>query len=981
MTDIINTANAANENYNLPQPVDYSLLTSEKSQTKAISLQPDGSLLKEYAEPMVNGTVVRKSAKNLQEVADAQNAIQNNEAHCNGVVIGSTANVSLGVVTKNKVDDNPGCVARSNQYFERPKGLSLFTIDIDKHPNLTAEECLKELFKAIPELLEADYIKRPSCSSYIRNESTGEFVTNLNGIHLTYVVSSNDVDTIAEYIDCRLWLTGHGYVTVSQVGSLLVRTLIDCSIYQPCRLEFLAPATCIEPLKQQEIKSEVIRSKKRLLCMNDFEQLTDSEKTAVKQLKQAAKDKKSTEAEKQRTAFIQSRIEACPDVNQRMKLQQSLEKATASHTLPSDWILYVYDGSLKPTPYTVKDIIANPKRFNGLKTAELFDHSYKNGAITGWLNLKDGRCNLYDFHSGICFGLGEESHDSIWNEPVRLNEPIGNHYPFPVDEMPLALKEAVIEIAKNNKVDPALVAVSAISAASLGCQMLANVSRKPFVNEPSPISVYTLVKAESGERKSRIDTLLYKTYHDFVLMKRQDYDNKMETYKRAYELWKIESDAASQALSSLIKRKADPKKGNQVSDADIAIAKASFEEISARTPTKPLQYELFVSDFTSEKLIEMVAENGNIGVVSDEGGRVFSCYSFGKDHVTKTASDLNSLWAGSPFSVKRKTSESFDLDGSSRVLMAIMCQPKIVEQFIVKNNVAVSDSGFLPRFLICQPPSTQGTRFITDVKERSTEKLEALRHVFAVFIRATDDLLQNGKEPVILYLSKEALPGWVNYYNKVENATNNEYSSIKAFASKAAEQAVRIASIYHLVENVNRIGNLPLEISLENINRAVATVEWFMNEALILMGNADSSWRYNKTSDALERMVNYCVNHNTDHIAKGKLSGILKVDVKEYNQYLELLALQECVKVEHSKIGKAVTIWINPVLLGDRKKNNQNKIVDLPTFSVATKTPETASNSYMTTSLSISSVSEDACSCSSTSPTDDRFNITETDSM
>lgn len=928
----------ADDSYNLPQSVEFSVFTSDKSQSKTISLQ-DGALRKEYSSPMARGAVTKKSVDDLQAVADLQNAVKANEVFCNGIVIGSKTDESVTVVTKNNLDVNQGAVARTSQFFTWPNGLALFSIDIDKHPSLTVEECKTELFKAVPQLIDTDHIERPSCSSYIKNGD--EYITRLNGLHLTYVVESSKLEAIVEYIENRLWLTGHGYVSITKVGSLLCKTLVDTTIYQPCRLEFLAPARCVAPLEQDEIKSAVIRSKTRILFQDGLECLTDSEKAAVKQLKQAAKDKLAVSAENQRKAFIQSRLEACNDIQRRKHLQQSLEEATVAQVLPDDWCLYVYDEGSKPTQYSVKEIKADPDKFNDLKTADPFEPSYKNGAITGWLNLKEGRANLYDFHSGICFNLGEVSNDaSSWNEPVKFKEAAGEHYPFPVDKMPAVMKEAVIEVAKNNQVDEALVAVSAISAASLGCQMLANVSRKPFVNEPGPIAVFTLVKADSGERKSRIDQLIYKPYHDFVNLKRQCYNTEIEGYKSAYGLWKIEYDAASQTLTSLIKRQSDPKKGGQISDADISLARTRFEEIVSKEPVKPVEYELFVSDFTSEKLVEMLAQARNIGVVCDEGGRVFSSYSFSKDHVTKTASDLNSLWAGSPFSVKRKQAESFDLDGTARVLMAIMCQPKVVNQFIARNSVAVGDSGFLPRFLICEPKSTQGTRFITEVTEHSDDKLNALRSIFSRFIQATDDLLKGNKEPVVLCFSKEAIPAWVNYYNKVEKATNDEYSSIKAFASKAAEQVARIAGIYHIVDNVGRLGSLPLEISLENVNRAIASVDWFMNEALIIMGTADSSWRYSRVSGALDRMIRYCVNHETDHMAKGALAGLLKVDVKEYNQYLQLLELQDCIKVEHDKKGKGITIWLNPVLLNEKKKNDQNRIVDLPAFSM----PKSASN-------------------------------------
>jgi hypothetical protein len=73
----------------------------------------------------------------------------------------------------------------------------------------------------------------------------------------------------------------------------------------------------------------------------------------------------------------------------------------------------------------------------------------------------------------------------------------------------------------------------------------------------------------------------------------------------------------------------------------------------------------------------------------------------------KTLAALNDLWMGNPI---RRTSAG---DGHStlfgrRLAVHLMVQPGVARGFMADPMAA--DTGFLPRFLICEPPSAIGTR-------------------------------------------------------------------------------------------------------------------------------------------------------------------------------------------------------------------------------------------------------------------------------
>ena len=89
-----------------------------------------------------------------------------------------------------------------------------------------------------------------------------------------------------------------------------------------------------------------------------------------------------------------------------------------------------------------------------------------------------------------------------WLSPLSLlhqTEPS----PYPLDALPSGLGEAVREVIDFVQCPMALAACSALSTLSVSAQHLANVRRAEGLT--SPVSLYTLAIAESGERKSSVD--------------------------------------------------------------------------------------------------------------------------------------------------------------------------------------------------------------------------------------------------------------------------------------------------------------------------------------------------------------------------------------------------------------------------------------------------------------------------------------------
>lgn len=85
--------------------------------------------------------------------------------------------------------------------------------------------------------------------------------------------------------------------------------------------------------------------------------------------------------------------------------------------------------------------------------------------------------------------------------------------PFPLDALPPTLQAAVKEVMLAVEAPAALIASSALAAASLATQTEFNVERD--VGLDGPISLYFITIAESGERKSAVDRLFFKAAREF----------------------------------------------------------------------------------------------------------------------------------------------------------------------------------------------------------------------------------------------------------------------------------------------------------------------------------------------------------------------------------------------------------------------------------------------------------------------------------
>lgn len=197
---------------------------------------------------------------------------------------------------------------------------------------------------------------------------------------------------------------------------------------------------------------------------------------------------------------------------------------------------------------------------------------------------------------------------------------------------------------------------------------------------------------------------------------------------------------------------------------------------------------------------------------------------------------LNRLWEGKSFAAHRKTSQSFIIE-NRRLTLNLMMQPLLMEQMIHQATGISRQSGFLARCLLAFPDSSMGTRFYQE-PPATLEGLYAYEQRIKDCLDQTKRLNQAGCINLpLLKMDSRAKQIWVQFFNSIEFglSTQGQWLEIKDFASKAAENAVRLAALFHLFS-----GNIG-DINAESIEQAIALMHWYLQEALRLLTKEPSA--------------------------------------------------------------------------------------------------------------------------------------------
>jgi putative DNA primase/helicase len=392
--------------------------------------------------------------------------------------------------------------------------------------------------------------------------------------------------------------------------------------------------------------------------------------------------------------------------------------------------------------------------------------------------------------------------------------------PYPASAMPQSIRAAVEEVQGFTKAPLAMVASAALAAVSVAIQGHFDVRRADLLQGPT--GLYMLTIADSGERKTTCDGFFATAIRDYQDEQFEAAKPAQKEHAAAESAWEAKSSGVKEKIRQLAKS------GKCTKEAEGRLVSLEHDR-----PNPPRVPRLLYSDATPEALAFSLAKRWpSGGVVSSEGGLVFGSHGMGKDSVMRNLALLNQLWDGATLTIDRRSTESFTVRGA-RLTVALQVQEPILREFFAKSGTLARGSGFLARFLVAWPASTQGFRPFTEAPT-GCPSLAAFHHRLAGILDQPVPMDEDGAlTPAMMTLAPAAKLAWVRFHDVIEGrlASGGELHDVRDVASKTADNAARLAALFQVFE-YGPGGVVGLE-AFESASRIVA---WHLSESKRFFG-------------------------------------------------------------------------------------------------------------------------------------------------
>lgn len=489
-----------------------------------------------------------------------------------------------------------------------------------------------------------------------------------------------------------------------------------------------------------------------------------------------------------------------------------------------------------------------------------------------------------------------------WPDPLPLAGKVYKPEPFPLDALPVPIRQAVQDVYQLTQAPLPMVATSALTALALAAQGHADVARDRMLHGPG--SLFALIIGESGERKSTVDRYFTKPIRDYEAEIAVQMEPEIKKHEAELEAWKAERNGITDAI------KKHAKEGKPTDSL-----KRSLDQLELIRPEPPKVPMILHMDTTPEALAWSLARQWpSAGVVSAEAGVVFGSHGMGNDSAMRNLAILNILWDGGEYRSGRRTQESY-ITRNARLTVSLQVQFQVLLDFMGKQGALARGSGFLARFLICWPESTQGARPYQEPSERLPGLLNFENKIKQLLTQEMQfDLTGHGVEPPKLALTPEAKQTWIAFHDLIESqlAPLGELAEVRDVASKAADNAARLAVLFHVFEH-GATGS----ISDDHMQRACNLEMWYLSESRRLLSELSQAPELSRAAKLDAWLIERCTAQGVNRISTREVLRNVPVSkLRKKNQLDPILdELAELGRIARFDEGRQKWIAVNPALL------------------------------------------------------------------
>jgi putative DNA primase/helicase len=241
----------------------------------------------------------------------------------------------------------------------------------------------------------------------------------------------------------------------------------------------------------------------------------------------------------------------------------------------------------------------------------------------------------------------------------------------------------------------------------------------------------------------------------------------------------------------------------------------------------------------------------------------------------------------------------------------LQIQEATLREFFARSGALARGTGFLARFLVAWPESTQGHRPFTDppvtwpMLARFHQRITEILNTPAPF----ND--QGGLNPAMLSFTPTAKQAWIAFHDAIEAElkSGGELYDVRDVASKTADNAARLAALFHGF--TKSIGGAVDADSFESASRIAA---WHLSEARRFFGELALPVELANAARLDAWLIEYGKRERIETIPRREAQRSGPVRDKDALKH----ALQELDELGRARLlmdGRRKDIAINPALL------------------------------------------------------------------
>ena len=473
----------------------------------------------------------------------------------------------------------------------------------------------------------------------------------------------------------------------------------------------------------------------------------------------------------------------------------------------------------------------------------------------------------------------------IWGEPEPLANNPNQPTPYPIDAFTGLLKQVVNAVAHYTQAPTAIAGQCVLGA-------LAHMGQR-FIDAPMghghmPTSLILITEGESGSGKSQAMGLTHFKIREHEKQLYADY---------LLELSSWESDKVSL-------------KGKELAD---------FLDANP----KPQNPKTMFKEATIEPILDKFIDGSisNASWTTDEAAQFFNGHTMKGDTAGNALSSLTTLYSDGEVSRLRSQKSAYATPHTDaynvRMTLLLQGQRVILEPALA--DPIMNGQGFLARALIACPVDLRGQRVWND-EQRNNDSPYDNPYLIEYWSRChslldplpaniPNDSIGAPKRIKMQWADKQTRQVFNDFMQAIENrqANGQALEYLKAYASRMAENASRIASLMAFFDGRNTI-------TIDDITRAFMLVEYSTSERLRYLDATPtgeqndseklSSWLVDKARDKQPPILNKSfVSQNAPNAIRGK----------KLNSLLDDLESMGHIRLEND--GRRRLVCINPKLM------------------------------------------------------------------